>query len=170
MTTTKNYISATALYLTKIVRSMVSQDKLMEETFPEPPLIAYKRQKNIGDFLIRAKVTPQVIHEKQKIRGMKKCGKACHSCPYIKERKNVKSGKFTWNILDQVDCLSENVIYLIQCEKENCKVNKYIGETKNSLHERLSQHRGYVTRKTQDATGIHFHLPGHMLSDMKLSV
>ena len=151
-------------------RSMVSQDKLMEETFPEPPLIAYKRQKNIGDFLIRAKVTPQVIHEKRKIRGMKKCGKACHSCPYIKERKNVKSGKFTWNILDQVDCLSENVIYLIQCEKENCKVNKYIGETKNSLHERLSQHRGYVTRKTQDATGRHFNLPGHNLSHMKISV
>ena len=74
-------------------RSMVSQDKLMEETFPEPPLIAYKRQKNIGDFLIRAKVTPQVIHEKRKIRGMKKCGKACHSCPYIKERKKHKIRK-----------------------------------------------------------------------------
>ena len=101
---------------------------------------------------------------------MKKCGKACHSCPYIKERKNIKSGKFTWNILDQVDCLSENVIYLIQCEKENCKLNKYVGETKKSLHERLSQHRGYVTRKTQDATGRHFNLPGHNLSHMKISV
>ena len=60
--------------------------------------------------------------------------------------------------------------YLIQCEKANCKENKYIGETKNSLHERLNQHRGYVTRKAQDATGRHFDLPGHKLSDMNISV
>ena len=38
------------------------------------------------------------------------------------------------------------------------------------IHERLSQHRGYVTRQTQDATGKHFNLPGHKLSNMKITV
>ena len=150
-------------------RSMTSQDKLMKDTFPEPPLIAYKRQKNIGDNLIRAKVQTQNNTHKRIIRGMKKCGQSCHSCPYIQERKNIKQGKYTWNIPDSLDCNSENLVYLIQCQKQNCKENRYVGETKHSLHERLNQHRGYVTRKTNDATGRHFNLPGHKLSDMKIT-
>ena len=40
---------------------------------------------------------------------------------------------------------------------------------KNSLLERLSNHRGYKTRKTNDATVIHFNLPGHKLSDMRIT-
>ena len=152
-------------------RSMTTQDQLMKDTFPEPPLVAYKRQTNLGDFLIRAKVNPK--HDRKsdrKLRGMKKCGQACHACPYIHERKNIKSGNHTWNIEDRLDCNTENIVYLIQCDKENCTENKYIGETEKPLHERLSQHRGYITRKTQDATGRHFNLPGHTLANMNITI
>ena len=40
-------------------RSMVTSDQYMAEVFPEPPLIAYRRQKNIKEFLVRAKVPPR---------------------------------------------------------------------------------------------------------------
>ena len=30
----------------------------MEEVFPKPPIVGYKRQKNIKDYLIRSKVPP----------------------------------------------------------------------------------------------------------------
>ena len=50
-------------------RSMTSQDKLMKETLPEPPLIAYKRPRNIGDSLIRAKVNPINVRPKRKLRA-----------------------------------------------------------------------------------------------------
>ena len=152
-------------------RSMIDQDPHMKETFPDPPLIAYKRQRNLGDFLIRAKIPPTLIRNSDRqIRGMTKCGKGCHACPYVKERKNIKTGQHTWNILDKVNCMSENIVYLIQCDKENCKENKYIGETSKPMHERLSQHRGYVTRNTQDATGRHFNRPGHTLANMSMTV
>ena len=36
--------------------SMVNQDPYLSEVFSQPPLTAYKRQKNIRDLLIRAKV------------------------------------------------------------------------------------------------------------------
>ena len=39
-------------------RTMTTQDPYLQEVFPEPPLIAYKRQKNISDYIIRAKVPP----------------------------------------------------------------------------------------------------------------
>ena len=101
---------------------------------------------------------------------MKKCGQACHACPCINERKNIKSGNHTWKIEDMLDCNTENFVYLIQCDKENCTENKYIGETEKPLHERLSQHRGYNNKKTQDATGRHFNLPGHTLANMNITI
>ena len=59
-------------------------------------------------------------------------------------------------------------IYLIECSK--CE-KRYIGETKRSLKERLSDHRGYVThQKTDQATGHHFNQPGHDLSNLKIAV
>ena len=117
-------------------RSMTSQDPTMQEVFPEPPLVAYKRQKNLGDFLIRAKVTTKAFKvTERRFRGMKKCGKSCHACPYIQERKNIKSGNHCWNILQNLDCNTENIVYLIQCDKPNCKENIYIGETEKPLQE-----------------------------------
>ena len=44
-------------------RSMVTSDQYMAEVFPEPPTIAYRRQKNIKEFLVRAKVPPRKKRE-----------------------------------------------------------------------------------------------------------
>ena len=57
----------------------------MKEVFPEPPLTAFKRQKNLKDMLLRDRVpkAPRP-YEKRHIKGLTKCGKACTACPYIK--------------------------------------------------------------------------------------
>ena len=46
--------------LAKHWRAMTSQDAHLAQVFPLPPLVAYKRQRNIRDRLIRAQV-PKVI-------------------------------------------------------------------------------------------------------------
>ena len=144
-------------------------DPLMEEIFPEPPLVAHRRQRNIGDLIIRAKVFPNNPHPIRKERGMKKCKNNCHECPYVQERKSVRSGKFSWSINDQVDCDTENIIYLIQCNKENCQLNRYVGETERKARERISEHRAYRNEK-RFATGEHFNQPGHSLANMTFTV
>ena len=54
----------------------------MEEVFPKPPIVGYKRQKNIKDYLIRSKVPPiQSNKPNRQSGGMKKCGKPCPTCP-----------------------------------------------------------------------------------------
>ena len=59
---------------------------------------------------------------------------------------------------------------MIQCDKERC-MERYIGDTGRLLRARLAEHRGYVVNKTTErATGAHFNLPGHSLSDMKITV
>ena len=59
---------------------------------------------------------------------------------------------------------------MIECQKQFCK-QKYIGETERELRERISEHRGYIYNKIlSQATGAHFNLPGHSLSDMMVTI
>ena len=153
-------------------RSMAAEDKYLESVFPEPPLISYRRQKNIRETIIRAKVAPERQQRIQK--GMKKCGH-CLACSYVKEGKQVighdyKGRKFIWKIGRQGQCSSSNIVYLLECDKEYCK-KKYIGITQQEFRERIFQHIGYVRNKQiNKATGEHFNLPGHSMHNMKFTM
>ena len=65
-------------------RSMKSQDEYLAQVFKEPPLTAFKKQKNLRDLLIRAKV-PGPIKSKpeRKLKGMFRCNTdKCTACPF----------------------------------------------------------------------------------------
>ena len=47
---------------------------------------------------------------------------------------------------------------------------KYVGETKRILKFRLAEHRGYVNNNDDTATGEHFNMPGHSLSDLTVTI
>ena len=151
---------------------MVGQNPYLQSVFPAPPLVAYRRQKNIKESIVRAKVAPTRQQRVQK--GLKKCGK-CLACSYIQEGKTIKGkdykGKsFVWKVGRQVSCESKNVVYLLECDKDNCK-KQYIGITHQELRERIYQHVGYVRNKTLSrATGEHFNLAGHSMHNMKFSI
>ena len=72
-------------------RTMTSRDVHLSNVFKRPPLIAFKRQKNLRQHLIKAKVPDsQKAYPKRSLRGMAKCGQNCTSCPYVQEGKVVK--------------------------------------------------------------------------------
>ena len=77
-------------------RSMVTQDSYLKKVFPSPPLIAYKRQQNIKDKLIRAKVASNTRIQRNLV-GMTKCNN-CVACKYITEGKSIKIENNTWKI------------------------------------------------------------------------
>ena len=115
--------------------------------------------------VIKSKVAvKQKIHEEGKLRGIKKCGNACSACPHINPGKYVKiDDKTQWKINKKVSCNTYNVIYLISCNKEYCKENRYIGETGHPLKYRLADHRGYVNNYRTD------NLPGHSLDYLNIT-
>ena len=82
---------------------------------------------------------------------------------------NLQTDTFTKVQLQQnFNCHTKNVVYMLQCKK--CR-QQYIGQTKKTLGDRFANHRGYVNNKNLDkATGAHFNLPGHSVSDMTISV
>ena len=148
---------------------MLWQDKHLEEVFQEPPMIAYKRNKNLKDALVRAKVSRSNNRIHRDLKGMKKCGK-CVSCSYVIEGKSIKTNKFTWKINKQVNCNSSNVVYLLKCDKENCRM-EYIGETERPFKQRINEHIGYAKNNhLSKTTGHHFNLPGHTWKNMTFTI
>ena len=148
---------------------MVFMDSYLKEVFPEPPLVAYRKQKSIKDFLIRAKIPSELKGRPQRnIPGMKTCKKQCQLCPFVKEGRFVRSENVYWKIKDRVNCETANVIYLIQCEKCNMK---YVGETERPLKNRIGEHKTYVrSKKLNEPTGEHFNRPGHELANLKITI
>ena len=150
---------------------MTRKNPYLAEVFPEPPLVAFKRQKNIKDYLVRSKVTPIQNRKSQRDkRGMRRCGKQCPACPFVKEGKFIKYNKSTWTINSEVNCETKNVVYLVECNKELCK-EKYIGESYRSLKDRTMEHVSYIKSIfPTKATGEHFNLAGHSLSNMTITI
>ena len=153
-------------------RSMKNQDQYLSKVFPKQPMTAFRRENNLKSLLIRAKVPPkQKMFEARKLKGMSKCGKSCPSCPFILEGKtvNVKKNE-KWHLNKKFTCESYNVVYMIECSKESCKL-RYIGHTGRALKYRLAEHRGYANNAiVSKATGSHFTLPGHSQANIKITV
>ena len=61
-------------------RSMTSKDSYLAEVFKRPPLVAFKRQKNLRQYLFRAKVPIEQNRPKRLIKGMTKCGESMPLC------------------------------------------------------------------------------------------
>ena len=165
-------IPAIGPMVSKHWRSMKVQDKHLGECFPQPPLIAFKRQSNIRDFLIKSKIPPPPKPYPERIKkGMSRCGKSCTACPYIIQGSEVKiDDTSVWHIDRQMSCETFNSIYLLQCKKDNCR-QRYIGTSGRQLKYRLSDHRGYISNQVvSKATGAHFNLPGHSLANLKATV
>ena len=148
----------------------MTADPHLAETFPLPPLIAYKRPANIRDKLIRTKLPPQVpLRPKRITPGMAPCNN-CPICPFVKKGKSVKATATNYqvDINRKVCCQDRNIIYCVECDI--CSI-QYIGESERSLQERFSEHKGYVANQHQHkATGHHFNTKGHKIHNMKVTI
>ena len=70
----------------------------------------------------------------------------------------------------EADCTTSNTVYCLSCSK--CG-EQYIGTTKKEIKERFKEHKGYVTNfvnHPDKTTGAHFNLPGHSVSDMRITI
>ena len=104
-------------FLKRHWRAQSFVDNNFKRKFPKPPMVAFKRQKNIRSFLIRAKVFPQQQRQQRFIKGMSPCMKNCIDCPFIKSDKKIKGPNFAWNINGHFTCETNNIVYMIECKK-----------------------------------------------------
>ena len=129
--------------------------------FSQPPLISFKRDKNIGNFLVRS------AFQTSEQPGTFKCARArCKTCPFICKVEKLSGPKRSIKITDHFTCTSANVIYCITCTL--CK-KLYIGETGRRLGDRFLEHLRDVEKHDKNASkpvARHFNLPNHSTQHM----
>ena len=122
----------------------MTRDQYMEEVFLKPPLVAYRRPRNLRDMLVRAKL-PDRKHQRprREVTGMRKC-QNCPICPLalVKAGNKIRStsSKYVHEVRGKFDCQTENICYVVFCKKKGCSLH-YIGESKHTAQHRWSQQR-----------------------------
>ena len=124
--------------------------------FSQPPLISFKRDKNVGNFLVRRAL------KTNEQPGTFKCARSrCKTWLFILNTSKISGPKRSVKITDRFTCTSANVIYCITCTLCN---KLYIGETGRRLGDRFGEHLRDVEKNDKDASkpvARHFNLPNH---------
>ena len=143
----------------KILRN----DPETKHIFSLPPLISFKRDKNLGNFLVRSafKLNNQP--------GTFTCKRTrCKTCPFISNTVKISGPNRSVKVTDHFTCISTNVIYCITCTL--CK-KIYIGETGRRLADRFREHLRDAEQNNTDASkpvARHFNLPNHSHHNMTI--
>ena len=122
---------------------LLQNDPETGRIFSQPPLISFKRDKNVGNFLVRSalKTNEQPVTFK--------CARSrCKTCLFIVNTSKISGPKRSVMITDRFTCTSANVIYCITCTLCN---KLYIGETGRRLADRFREHLRDVEKNEKDA-------------------
>ena len=110
-------------------------------------MMAYKRPQNLLEKISKARISNHIY----KPPGFQNCSSTecqLHTSTNISSNFTSETTKENFNILQNLNCDSHNVIYLISCKKPNCG-QQYVGETGRHLRERVLEHlRNIRTRKS----------------------
>ena len=119
----------------------------MRAILPEPPMLSFRRPKNLRDSLVRAKVPP-VESGNTPANVCGPCNKPrCQLCAIITPKTSIVSSatgrKYLLFCGVNADCSSENCVYCLTCL--SCRL-QYVGCT-NNLRLRLNNHKSCVRTK-----------------------
>lgn len=107
-----------------------------KEIFNEPPVTAFRKDRNISNHLVRA--SHPIPHHTINV-GTYSCKRTrCNTCAYVAGNvSRVQGPRGHYDIKDSFTCTSTNVVYVITCER--CKT-LYVGETSRRLADRFTEH------------------------------
>ena len=146
----------------------MTKDTKMLQTYPKPPMIAYKQPPNLKQMLCRAKLPAEKTRQKRQLIGVKPCNTPCSICPYVNLSKEIESSvtKQKFQMKGQYNCSTKGLIYLTTCT--HCK-KQYVGQTGRTLRDRIREHLQNISHK-KEATGQHYSSSGHSQWNLKVQV
>ena len=158
----------TNVKVVEIIKSnfnILKMDDEVGDLFAEKPMVAYRREKNLRDILVRSKVTTQ--NPQRQTGGTSQCQRRrCLTCKHINSDTCVVGPRGQFTVRERFTCESEELVYAIECKK--CG-DIYVGETGRKLKERFREHRLDVINKTRNKeVGDHFNGPNHSVEDMSV--
>lgn len=143
---------------------IASHNPQFKEHFPQPPIVAYRRARNVGDKIVRARhwTASRIQHAVKRTRSlidsnMNRTGTIVN--PQNQRSATIPVGTATDN----------NVIYAAQCTKHQLL---YIGMTGGALSNRFTSHRSDITHYPDRCElPKHFHENGcNFATDLEVSI
>ena len=143
--------------LRKHQNTLFNSDR-MREVFPETPLLAFRRDKNLCDTLVHSKT-------ERTLKFDENC--SCGICKIIK-RDDIwdTNDKRSFAVVKDAKCTDKNLIYALICKK--CDKTIYVGETERTLKERTEEHLRDI--RYQKDKPIMKHFNKHDACDMQVAV
>lgn len=153
-----------------------------ESTGIPVPRICYRRNTNISDRLVRARVRGSEAPKKGDLKiSLRKtltwricsspCGnKNCLCCKAMSRKETVFSsdGSHSYRVPVNTTCSTRNSIYVLECTQCTTR-NLYVGQTLRPVRERLSGHRAMWQTKNMPLYR-HLKRPNHNFDKLKLTV
>ena len=134
-------------------------------TFQQKPILAFRRNPNLGQLLFKHKLRNNmpIVKKVKKIgrcspclsRKNNKCCKQMVDTYFVTNRKT--GTKF--HIFHHLNCKSNNVIYLIECSL--CNFKPYIGKSETASNPRINNHRSDSRKEDSITVDQHFSTNGH---------
>ena len=122
--------------------TITQTNKKCRNALTESPQIVYKRNKNLSDFLVRAKYRHEGSVRQRGIHKVSKCNN-CSWCKNITEGSEFQSrhtGEI-YKILHKMSCVSPWVIYLCECAVHK---KQYVGKSETKLTVRMNNNRYHL--------------------------
>lgn len=151
-----NFFSITKLIHRKFKNNFEGMSHL-EGLIPTSRIIsAYRRNQNLKDWLVRAKMPSYDWKKPLRYQGL------FTNLKYVIN----KSNGMIFRIQQRFSLRSSNMVYLIFCTK--CHL-KYVGETKNHLFTRLSHHLSNIRNKKEKDTLLVKHFMEHGVNSLRIA-
>ncbi len=123
---------------------------------PTPPVVVFRRPRNLRDLLIRARVTTPAHPTNTgnaPCNSRRKCCAEMDTCDSFRSKSTGRQ----YNIR-HITYKSRNLVHLISCR---CGLH-YVGEMEKALHTRINGHRSEIrTKKVEKPVAAHFCQPDH---------
>ena len=146
---------------------ILENDAKLGNIFKERPTVAFRRKKNLGNFLCRN----DVMKKKQNditTENVKQC--KCQLCKLLKKPECITNHQngLKLSIKPGATCKSKGVVYSIHCKK--CKLH-YIGHTGDDMCERWGKHKYDIKKRPdQNELATHCHTNHDLDKDIEVYI
>ena len=145
--------------------AMIRNDPSMKAIFPSPPIVSYRKQRNLRDHLVRADHRKPTMTSTVQPKTNRTCIQDCmnHSGKVTNDKANITLNVRGGNSNDK------NVIYAAKCLK--CRL-LYVGYTTTPLNVRFNNNRSHI-RKNLDTCELVQHFANNSCDfqqDLELTV
>ena len=139
----------------------------MKTIFKAPPIVAFRRDRNLGDILVHGKHNK--VFRTREGNTDTFCSPKCQICPRILKDDIIKGTQQPdIKIKSHNGCETWNAVYGIRCDR--CDRVVYVGETERTVSERLKEHLTDVRHERNKAVAEHFNQQDHDISDFKIVI